>query len=572
MKKIKYALGVMQLLLITSLFAQVPAFEWAKGMGKGSSDYGWSIATDASGNVYSTGSFRDTVDFDPGLGVYNLISSGGDDIFISKLDASGNFVWAKKIGGSWSMDAGYAIAIDVSNNVCITGQFSDTVDFDPGLGIYNLMTNSVYSDIFICKLDNSGNFVWAKKIGAGYSDVGLSMTIDVLGNIYTTGVFAGITDFDPNAGVYNLYSAGSPDIFVSKLDASGNFVWARKMGGDTNFDEGNSIGIDMSNNVYITGYFIGTSDFNPDSLVTYNLTSSGTGTKDIFICKLDASGNFAWAKKIGGSSHDIGYSLKLDNVGNVYSTGLFSGTVDFDPDSVTLNLSSAGSYDVFVTKFDPNGNLLWAKNMGGASADIAYSMAIDSLNNIYTTGYFVGTSDFDPNSGSYILTSSGSQDVFISKLDVTGNFVWAKNMGGTLLDRARSIYVDAAGNVYTTGVFNGTSDFDPDVPVFNLVASGLDDIFIQKMSQPSIVLSMSAIIQKNEVVIYPNPTNRTLFITNASGEKNLIQLFDVTGKLVMQICSSENEIKLDVSGIVAGMYFLKIESDKNSFFQKIIKE
>ena len=411
-------------------------------------DEGSSIVTDASGNIYTTGYFYGTVDFDPSAGTYNLTSAGGNDIFISKLDASGNFVWAKQLGGT-NDEKGNSIVVDASGNIYTTGNFAGTVDFDPGAGTFGLASTGNY-DIFISKLDASGYFVWAKKMGGTSSDYGYSITVDATGNVYTTGYFSGTVDFNPDnpdINVYNLTSYGSIDIFISKLDASGNFVWAKQLGG-TSTDIGYSIMVDLTGNVYTTGYFSSTADFDPGTGI-YNLTSSG-GSYDIFISKLGASGNFIWAKQLGGTSSDIGNSIALDAIGNVYTTGYFYGTADFDPGTGIYNLISAGSSDIFISKLDTSGNFVWAKKMGGTSDETGFSIAVDALGNVYSTGYFAGTADFEPGAGTNNLISAGSSDIFISKLDTSGNFVWAKKMGGTSTDQGNSIAVDANNNVITT--------------------------------------------------------------------------------------------------------------------------
>ena len=401
-------------LLLTSAYAQT--FTWAKSMGGTSGDRGYSIATDASGNVYTTGYFAGTADFDPGAGTFNLTSAGYNDIFISKLDAFGNFVYAKSMGGT-SNDEGISIALDASGNVYTTGDFGGTVDFDPGLGIFNL-TSAGSPDIFISKLDASGNFLWAKAMGGTDLDRGFSLSFDASGNVYTTGDFGGTADFDPGAGTFNLTSAGYEDIFISKLDISGNFVWAKSMGG-TDYDVGYSIALDASSNVYTTGYFQGTADFDPGT-GTFNLTS--TGSEDIFISKLDASGNFVYTKSMGGTGTDHGHSIAIDASGNVYTTGYFYDIADFDPGTGTFNLTSVGYDDIFISKLDASGNFVYAKSMGGTSNDYGYSIALDASGNVYTTGVFYGTADFDPGAGTFNLTSAGTYDIFVHKMSQTTVF------------------------------------------------------------------------------------------------------------------------------------------------------
>lgn len=336
-------------LIILNSFVFSQTFQWAKSFGGGGTDVGYSLTVDASGNVYTTGYFSGTSDFDPGIGVYNLTSSGSSiDIFFSKLDASGNFVWAKRIGGT-NVDIGYSLVVDVYGNTYTTGVFEGTVDFDPGAGTFELTSENV-GDAFILKLNAAGNFVWVKRLGGAYLDQSYSICLDAAKNIYTTGSFGGTTDFDPGTGIYNLTSSASAsgkfDVFVSKLDSFGNFVWARNMGGTDN-DVGNSIAVDAGGNVYSAGIFKVTADFDPGS-GTSNLVSAGKS--DFYISKLDASGNFAWAKRIGGTSDDEVHSISIDASGNVYSVGFYSGTVDFDPGTGTANLTTGGGL-YFKIKF-----------------------------------------------------------------------------------------------------------------------------------------------------------------------------------------------------------------------------
>ncbi|MBW6483696.1 MAG: T9SS type A sorting domain-containing protein [Vicingaceae bacterium] len=499
-------------------------FAWAKSMRGINGGAGRSIAVDAAGNAYTTGAFTGTVDFDPGTGIFNLTSAGGGDIFVSKLDASGNFVWARNMGGT-SIAHGYGIALDAVGNVYTTGYFQGTVDFDPGAGTFNL-TVAGNTDIFVSKLDASGNFVWAKNMGGVSNAYGYSIAVDVAGNIYTTGVFEGIADFDPGAGTVNLTSAGSRDIFVSKLDASGNFLWAKNMGG-TDFDEGNSIAVDTAGNVYTTGYFYGTADFDPGAGI-FNLTS--TGGADIFTAKLDASGNFVWAKNMGGIGSDEGRNIAVDAAGNVYTTGGFlSSIADFDPGAGTVNLTSAGNYDIFVSKLDASGNFMWAKSMGGTNNDFGNSIAVDVAENVYTTGFFEGIADFDPGAGTVNLTSAGSFDVFVSKLDASGNFMWAKSMGGTVMDGVYGIALDTTRSVYTTGYFRGTADFDPGTGIFNLTsASGDANIFVSKLSCPSVATDIQSACDSltwiDGITYFSSTSTPTFTLTNTENCDSVITL------------------------------------------------
>jgi hypothetical protein len=454
-------------------FSQNAMFDWAKKMGNTvtNTNYctAYDIATDASGNVYTTGYFSGTVNFNP-AGNYTLTAAGANDIFISKLDASGSFVWAIRLGGGQN-DVGYSIAVDGGGNIYVTGSFSSSVNFDPN-GSFPL-TSAGQEDIFIAKYFSSGTFNWAKRIGTTTPDIAYSLALDGSGGVYTTGYFMGTADFNPGGSSFPLSSnSGSADVFISKLDAAGNFVWAKNMGG-TSDEVGRGIAVDASLNVYTTGYFLDVADFDPSGS-NANLTSEG-GT-DIFVSKLNSSGNYVWATRMGGIFDDEGASITVDASGNVYSAGRFNGVADFG----SINLTSAGGIDVFVTKQDANGGVTWADRMGGTSIDAAYSIAQDASGDIYTTGYFSDVVDFNPGAGTNNLMAAGNYDVFISKLNNSGNYIWAKEIGGTGYEAGQSITVNALGYIHTVGSFGGTANFNPG-GTFNLTALGTQDIFIQKM-------------------------------------------------------------------------------------------
>lgn len=562
---------VLFLLFLLFITTQINAqkFEWAKSAGGTSYDESYAIATDRNGNSYITGDFNGTVDFDPGAGIFNLTSAGSRDIFIQKLDASGNFVWAKRMGGS-NYDKGNSIAVDDSGNVYTIGNFVSTVDFDPGTGTAYLSSTAgepYNTDIFIQKLNTAGNFVWAKSMGGGSDDQGWSITIDGLGNVYTTGTFRETADFNPGTVTFNLTSAGDVDIFVSKLDALGNFVWAKRMGGISG-DSGSFITVDDAGNIYTTGSFEDTVDFNPGTGIT-NIVSAGFS--DIFVQKLDALGNYIWAKSMKGADYDHGSSIAKDKFGNIYVTGYFRDSVDFDPGAGTIDLISAGTNDIFILKLDAFGNYIWAKSIGGTLSDIGKSVVADSSGNIYITGnFFSNPIDFNPGIEIYNLITEGGSDIFILKLDSSGNFKWAKNVGSPSYDYGSGIAVTDSGSIFITGTFETTVDFDPDTGIANLTSVGLRDFFVVKLSQGTTVDIHKNI--KPRLLYYPNPIRNTLYIELDNEGQNTIEVLNLFGKIMMnKTYYNQNQISIEMSNFNEGIYLVKIINQNGQSVIKVIK-
>jgi PKD repeat protein len=385
------------------------------------------------------------------------------------------FEWARSLGGPLQTFGGDVVA-DAAGNVYTVGHFAGTVDFDPGPGVVNRTATNY--DLYISKLDAAGNFVWAIALGEAGYDVAWAITIDPMDNIYVTGSFEGITDFDPGPGVSQLVPVGESDIFVSKFTSAGNLIWVKQMAGP-NIDGGLDIALDQDGNVYTAGQFRDSVDFDPGPGI---FQLSTTNTDDAFISKLDSNGNFVWARNMGGTGPDHARSIAVDPVsGSVYATGIFTGTADFDLGFGTYPLTSNGSYDIYVLKLDAAGNFVWAKQVGASQYDVGYGIAVDGSGNVTTTGYFMGSADFDPGAGQSYLTGGNIENAFILQLDPAGDFLWARQFGSASdYVNGWSITHDDDHNVYAVGIFYGTVDFDPGMGVYNLTSNGYDS-YISKL-------------------------------------------------------------------------------------------
>ena len=415
-----------------------------------SNDRSKSVAVDGSGNVYTTGEFTGTVDFGAG----NVTSvAGSSDVFVTKLNSSGAHQWTTTWGGTGSA-GGYGVAVDGSGNVYTSGVFYGTVNFGAGN-----VTSAGSNDGFVTKLNSSGAHQWTTTLGGTGNEYGYSVAVDGSGNVHIAGFFLATVDF----GAGNVTSAGGSDVFVTKLNSSGAHQWTTTWGGTSN-DYGLSVAVDGSGNVYATGYFGATVNFGAG-----NVTSAGWN--DVFVTKLNSSGAHQWTTTLGGTGSDVGYGVAVDGSGNVYTSGHFSGTVDFGAGNVT----SAGGYDVFVTKLNSSGAHQWTTTWGGTSGvDHGLSVAVDGSGNVHITGYFGATVDF----GAGNVTSAGGYDVFVTKLNSSGAHPWTTTLGGTSNDDfGYGVAVDGSGNVYTAGQFTGTVDFGAG----DVTSAGGADGFVVKL-------------------------------------------------------------------------------------------
>ncbi|MBI3511563.1 MAG: T9SS type A sorting domain-containing protein [Bacteroidetes bacterium] len=458
-----------------SVFSQAPNWAWAKSAGgswNGRDDYGKSICSDLNGNVFVTGYFFSAKIYLDNDSLTNVDNTGNTcDIFIAKYDSSGNILWVKSIGGT-DWDESLCIAIDLNGNVLLTGQFwSPIIIFDNDTLTNTNGPNS--SDVFIAKYDASGNVIWAKSAGGISSDLSYSISTDSNGNIFITGSFYSSTIAFGAITLSNADITGNTyDFFVAGYDAFGNVIWATSAGGISS-DAGASISTDASGNIFVTGFF-------GSSTITFgNITLTNPGNHDFFVTKYSPSGTVIWANNAGGNTVNGGNSISTDASGNVFVTGLFgSGTINFGNTSLTNSANCfSGCDDVFITKYDVSGNVLWSKSAYGNFEDIGYGISTDACANVFITGSFSSPVIFF---GSDSLTKGPlGSDIFVAKYNSSGNLVWAKGEGGSGgSGEGISINVGTSGSVYTTGNFIGQLIFYNDT----LNAWSGNDIFTSKIN------------------------------------------------------------------------------------------
>lgn len=398
------------------------AYQYVKALGGGNIDEARDIALDSAGSIFLVGEFRNSAKFDPlGNAAGSEITAPGTgtrQIFITKRNPSGDYLWVKQIGTT-GHDEAWGVTVGSDLKVYATGLFSGTVNFDPSGATTTNQYTSVGNDPYIVALDTNGDIVWANYVQGPASERGNGVAVDSSNNVFLAGYHNNITtNFNPKATPKNVVHKGGRDGFVVKYDSSGNVLEAVGLGGNGN-DYASDVAVDATGNVYVIGAISGAAMATPSvSDCVLNASTSNPTLKDIFVAKYDNALNLLWAKCAGSSTDDEARSISVDASGNVFTTGEFSGPVDFDPTATTFSLTPAGSSDIFVWVLDTNGNFVDAAAMGGAGIDVGFGITSDSAGNAYTTGMFNDTADFDPSpGGTDNKTSVGAADIFVSKIN-----------------------------------------------------------------------------------------------------------------------------------------------------------
>ncbi len=528
--------------LLSTFVVNAQYFDWVKSIGV--DEFHHSMNIDSNGNVYISEGFPSD----------NFTSEYHDyDFSIRKIDPSGTEIWKKMIGGHASTKSN-SIATDRLGNIYNIGSFHGIQDFNPGSDITYLTSTSgdhvgFDRDIFIQKLDSIGNLIWAKSFGRGHNPL---ISVSNKGEIYSIG-----------------------NDSVQRLDTSGNILWKKSV---EVIDAGRydvfSLITDDFGNLYV----------GKNAFTTF--TKYGYYYSSIIIEKFNSEGERVWMKKIGERTpkgNSLGNGMAVDTFGNIYQIGFYKGTVDFDPNIDSTNLTNNNTKsDIFIQKIDMEGNLIWVKSISGNIAGIGewrplheVNIAVDISGNIYTTGTFFGTTDFDPNDSTSFLTAI-QNDIFIQKLDTAGNLLWVKSIAtNTIHPVSMTIGIDNIDNIYTLGSFKETVDFDPNEAANYLTsASGFRDIFLQKLTKYPKIENPLGIepIKQSKIKLYPNPTNDLLNIElPATVGTAQFSIVNYMGQVVHQGNLNRSKKVVNLSSLSAGIYQVNmILSSGEKYFEKIV--
>lgn len=502
------------------------AWQWAEKGGGTHNEYAGDIDIDAHGNSYITGKFYNSVSF----GAYTLNSPGSWAIYIAKYDVNGTVLWARIAGTAADIKA-TGICVDASGYISLTGLYLDSASFGDANPV------PVYAvagyDIFIAHYTPMGDLSWVRSAGEQGYDYSSSISHDGQGNLFITGEF--------HISAYNMSAA---KVFVAKYDSSGNNTWFTMAQHYGNFHQGNDLCTGTGGISYVTGQFFDTLFFDP-----IHALGAGNIEANIFILKVDSSGNIVWMQSAGAASgYTSSNAIGMDAAGSAYITGFYKGTVSFGALSLT---GPAGlSYDVYLAKCNANGDFQWVnKATGPWNLDDAERISVGKAGDVYIAGNFQDSLTLD----SITVYSPGQPDVFIAHTDSSGHFIWADECGGPAYDNIAGIKVNATG-LYLTGDFKSTAHFGP---VLSLTGDS-SDIFTARLQDTASAMVKILPGRKN-IVLFPDPAAAELCLSGVP-VSSTYTIYDLRGRVAVSSKTTKAN-KVDISTLHPGLYFIRFLMD-----------
>jgi hypothetical protein len=400
--------------------------------------------------------------------------------------------WANNVG-AYAMSGGNIFAADLAvdelGSVISAGTFYDAYDLDPGTGVAVLTSPTFTASAYVQKLDPTGNFLWARSFGAAFQFMSVSNVIAIgTTDILVTGTFEGTVDFDPGPGV-DSRTATSRDLFMLKLNAAGEFLWVRTVGG-TDWMYVSALS-PVNNGFLVGGAYSGTVDFDPGT----GANEQDAVNADGYILRLDLDGEFVWVKTLPSIGNAQVFALRTRaGFGDIIVGGHFGGNTDFNPGAGFFQLSSLNQQppyypvDCFVLRLTNAGEFLWAKSYGGENEDYVTDVVLTSQGEVVVNGTYNSTADFDPGTDTTNLTALFT-DAYFLKLTAAGSFVWVRTIAGGAFITVSKLAITQDDNMYCTGSFEGTADFDMGPGVNNATATG-SDIYVLGLDQSGSTLDI----------------------------------------------------------------------------------
>lgn len=587
--RIKVFLSLSVFLLSLKSFCQTPSLLFARTL-ETMHDHGvWSRATvtDGSGNFYMTGLYHGTVDFGTSANSFPLVYQGGTvnvvggeaDVYVAKYNPQGELIWAKNLieptFANMNEERGSSMIIDEDNNLYLTG-FTSTRGF------------------FVSKWTSDGIELWTKYFDDGENNFVSTFALRKLNNsILVSGIFVDTMDFNPSATEDEIVTAFNNDGFLLSLSETGNFEWVKQFrcNGAVILT---GLEVDDTNNIFLSGTFVGSVDLNPsptdNTIITSQSVSFGAFSS-AFFAKFSSSGELIWNRHIRGTAPtDIFMTfLRKNSVNEIIMTYSFKGNLTFLNTSTILDTN--GFYSSVLAKYNNDGSLVWAKQFGTPTStqstffpsSFNANVIVDKCDNIYVSGEFQGNCDFIPGDGEAILSAlNNTVDGFVASYTSAGEHLWSMDVGKfgnmTFVDfnGYLPIALDQNNDLIFTGTFRGQIDMDPSANevLLNSNTGGLPNnagIFIAKYDNPISCQLNNTDFEDLNFEIYPNPSDELVNISIKGFDQNTtMTVFDISGKKVFSSILENERTTVNLGDLNTGIYIIQLVSGNKSIHNKLI--
>ena len=517
-----------------------PPQPWSRRYGDSNIQHSKDVAVDDDSNVIVVGEFNGTIALGGGP------MTGTSDVFVAKFNRFGTHLWSKAIAGAGEQFI-RGVAVDASGNVYIAGQFYNTIV----IGSHTL-TSVGNADVFLASFDPHGANFAARRYGGSGEDRVSDLAVDEQGNLAVVG--------DIIAGTASMGGAVLPaGMYVAKYDGFGSHIWSHALGGDIGSTA--YVGTDDDGSVILGGHFFGSVNFGGGALASQGV--------DVFVAKLNADGSHAWSRRAGDALDQYGTAVDVDPSGNIALAGSFYGTIDLGSGPVTSN----GSTDLLLAELDSDGNALWSHGFGDASAQSATGLAAGPSGNLVVTGYYSGTLDF----GGGPLTSAGLADFFVAKFDSDGEHIRSQHYGDAANQLAIEVAVDETDDAVVFGEFNGSVDFGTGLLTSagsqDVVVARLDSS-IPVGVKPSAAAQARLTNYPNPF----NPTTTIVYEMPSAGDV-MLAIYDVRGALVRTLAQGNKPAGPHITrwdgrdergrAVASGVYFARLELGRATITRKL---
>ena len=560
----KYFFTVFFVLVAACLYSQ--DFQWMKGGGSLFTNQANYISTTSEGDIITIGHFTVSVDFDfdPNSS-YDLTfpiqnQQVHSNLFIHKMNADGDFIWAKGIDGTTLATNGDTWVADKNGSTYIAGQFTEQLDVDPSLNSHILSSNGIM-DFYVMRLDQNGEFMWGNSFGGIAHDNVHGIDIDSMGNCYLNGSFNSTIDFDPGPDSVIVNPVGTYDSFILKLDKNGNFLWVKTI--ESSAISGSyfsTLKVTDAGHIYFLDWYSESTDLDPGPGI-HQISPSAPNS--CFFIRFDTNGDFITANELsflgvsGGLGGAVLGDFEIDDSGSTYLGGRMWGTIPLEIDQVAVLMESDGlSNDAFIVKLDSGGEIIWAKRDGGPNPEQINDLFYSTNGEIYCAGHIAwGGGLFNP--GPTVVAEMGGAGFFVQKISSDGDYLsvrGADNGAGSIW--ANGITLSSDGSIYTCGGMMGVVQIDSN-NVSSEYSSNINlgsDLWIMKLTE-----TQDEPIEL-DYAVFPNPFSNELTIQlDKLHDLVTIQMIDLSGQLLMEKSyDHQTNILINCKQLSSGVYFIKI--------------